>query len=51
MTGNEVVEVDMTWKDTGGKLMKGYKPGKGLGARLQGIIEPIQPQLKMDTFG
>ncbi|KAM3290113.1 hypothetical protein P3S67_018402 [Capsicum chacoense] len=31
---NEIMEVDMTWMDIGGKLMKGYEPGKGLGEKL-----------------
>ncbi|XP_047250000.1 uncharacterized protein LOC124885798 [Capsicum annuum] len=45
----ETMKVDMilkeeTWKDTSKKMMK------GLGAKLQEIVEPIQPQFKMDTY-
>ncbi|XP_070032608.1 uncharacterized protein [Nicotiana tomentosiformis] len=32
-------------------LRQGYEPGKGLGASLQGISEPISPFSKKGTFG
>lgn len=51
MIDDDIVGVDMTWMNIGGKMMKGYEPGNGLRAKLQGIIEPIQPKFKKDTFG
>ncbi|XP_019238934.1 PREDICTED: uncharacterized protein LOC109218987 [Nicotiana attenuata] len=32
-------------------LRNGYEPGKGLGSFLQGIVNPIAPFSKKDTFG
>ncbi|XP_019241374.1 PREDICTED: uncharacterized protein LOC109221349 [Nicotiana attenuata] len=32
-------------------LRNSYEPGKGLGSSLQGIVNPIAPFLKKDTFG
>ncbi|XP_075107119.1 uncharacterized protein LOC142180094 [Nicotiana tabacum] len=32
-------------------LRNGYEPGKGLGSSLQGIVNPIAPFSKKDTFG
>nr|XP_016509786.1 PREDICTED: uncharacterized protein LOC107827208 [Nicotiana tabacum] len=32
-------------------LRNGYEPGKGSGSFLQGIVNPIAPFLKKDTFG
>ncbi|XP_070002268.1 uncharacterized protein [Nicotiana sylvestris] len=32
-------------------LRQGYEPGKGLGASLQGILEPISPFSNQGTFG
>ncbi|XP_019248614.1 PREDICTED: uncharacterized protein LOC109227879 [Nicotiana attenuata] len=32
-------------------LTNGYEPGKGLGSFLQGIVNPIAPFPKKDTFG
>ncbi|KAM3249438.1 hypothetical protein P3L10_011208 [Capsicum annuum] len=34
MIKDYIVGVDITWMNIGGKMMKGYEPGKGLGAKL-----------------